>query len=317
VAAPRVPQFGRMMNPRRRTKAASRRTTGPRRPSVFDRRQLGTRGSAPDEIRVSATLPFEQMIMGPQVRRADKEIAPAAQFLHLTHKEHAMDEARTRTVRAQLMRDPHGALALLNQDLAQSRGKDPDVFYLIGVSHFRLKGFASAERAFRTSLSLNPHNAAVVYYLGLTAERQGRIGDAISYYRGATAIDPQLKPAWDKLRSLDRTARPDIRPGQRDVPASPLQRDSSLMLPNTDEEFRDFERRINRRKEIETKAEYAAQLKGLPGWAKLLVLVVVIFIAWTLYSGFTAGTGNSLQKDQDQACQFAKEHGTVLPPFCK
>jgi hypothetical protein len=51
-----------------------------------------------------------------------------------------------------------------------------------------------------------------------------------------------------------------------------------LMLPRTDAEFEDFELRARRRAIITARAENAAQIAALPGWAKVIVAAIVLLI---------------------------------------
>ena len=53
---------------------------------------------------------------------------------------------------------------------------------------------------------------------------------------------------------------------------------SELTLPETEEDFRDYERRRNRKAKIDARADYRAQLSGLPLWAKVLVGVIAAWI---------------------------------------
>jgi tetratricopeptide (TPR) repeat protein len=156
---------------------------------------------------------------------------------------------------------------------------DPDAWYLLGVTQFRLGDFKAAESAFRTSLSLDGRRASAVYYIGLSLERQGRTDEALTAYRHALSIDPNLAKARDKVRTLSGGRDTTHEAPHAAVPTvRPAARDSELILPETDAEFEEYERRIRRKSRIDTQADYDAQISGLPWWTKLLIAIVAIFI---------------------------------------
>jgi len=206
-----------------------------------------------------------------------------------------MDEVRKREVREQLSRDPRRALLMLTEVAASAGVQDPEVPYLVGVAHFRLGEFSSARSALSTAIAMKPQNPDAFYYLGLSAERQGRNEDAVKAYRTAASLNPGLRKAHEKLRHLDSQAEPDRR-SQRSTPfrspapprggsppppppPPPRPRESQLMLPNTEEEFADYERRRRRKETIDARVTNAAQISGLPGAAKVFLVIILILIA--------------------------------------
>jgi tetratricopeptide (TPR) repeat protein len=231
-----------------------------------------------------------------------------------------MDDVRKRDLRDRLSRDPKGVIAILTKEIRGGAGDDPEVAYLLGVAHFRLGNFPSAESAFRTAISLDSLNAGVFYYLGLSAERQGRNGDAVKAYRTAASLDPALSQAQDKLRKLDHPqATPAASSARHGSDRPGLPKDSSLVLPDTDEEFRDYERRTRRKERIDRRAKYIGRFMGLPWWGKVLmagsVVFTVIFVLIVLneMSDMRKRHQQFQKQFHEQGCEQARKQGINMP----
>jgi membrane protein YdbS with pleckstrin-like domain len=128
--------------------------------------------------------------------------------------------------------------------------------------------------------------------------------------------------AQDKLRKLDH---PQATPGARSVgPATDRARspkETSLLLPDTDEEFLDYERRTRRKERIDFRAKYVARIMGLPWWGVVLAASLFIFTAFlaldtldTFYNQKQQVT-NEMEGARTQMCQMADKQGVRLP-FC-
>jgi tetratricopeptide (TPR) repeat protein len=193
-----------------------------------------------------------------------------------------MDATRKASLQAQITSSPQAVIAALTPELA---GRDPDVGYLLGIAHYRLKQFVEAESALRGAVA-NGAGAEAFYYLGLCAERQGRIADAVQIYGKASALNPALTQAADKVAALAPGTGPSAHsrpPAPNNPPAHPpparnRPSTSELTLPETEEEFVDYERRRKRKAKIDARAQYSAELSGLPLWAKVLVGVIAAWI---------------------------------------
>ena len=209
-------------------------------------------------------------------------------------------------------RDPHGALAIL--DGVGSRGaRDAEVSYLRSVAHFRLGDFAAAEDHARNAVSLNTSHAAAFYYLGLSVERQGRLDEAFGAYRVVLALDPSHQKAREKLGAQGAPAAP--APARQQNPSR--QQATEFTLPTSDEEFEVYERTIRRKALIDARAEYNAQLRGMPGWVKVAMWIVSLMIlaifAWVIYGFIRVGGPPQPQGEMhQQVCEQAAQQGVEL-----
>ena len=229
-----------------------------------------------------------------------------------------MHDDRRAQVREHLSRDPRRALAILLRENSGQGGAED--FYLLGVAHFRLGEYPPAEDALRKAISLDSTRADTFYYLGLSLERQLRTNEATGAYRTAATLDPNLAKAQEKLRLLDPSfasgSAPRAAPSR---PARTIPKDSELILPETDEEFAEYEWRIRRKNMIDTRAGYSAQLGGLPGWTKALIWVVAAFILAVggsqVYSRLVSGRHGDEQINQirQAQCEAASRQGVDLP----
>lgn len=77
---------------------------------------------------------------------------------------------------------------------------------LAGRNYRKLEMFSEATTALDEALRLKPGNTDIVYEIGLIAEDQGKMEDAVTIYKEALTFDPLYKPA---LNALDRLASTD------------------------------------------------------------------------------------------------------------
>jgi hypothetical protein len=228
-----------------------------------------------------------------------------------------MDATRKASLQAQITSSPQAVISALTPELA---GRDPDVGYLLGIAHFRLKQFAEAESALRGAVA-NGAGAEAFYYLGLCAERQGRIADAVEIYRRASALNPALTKAAAKVAALapgtdppthNRTPAPNSPPAHP-PPARNRPHTSELTLPETEEDFVDYEWRRKRKAEIDARADYRAQISGLPLWAKVLVGVIVVWIIGGVIV-MELGGREGQQPDPRTPAPLSSDPPTLAPP---
>jgi len=66
----------------------------------------------------------------------------------------------------------------------------------LGISHFQLKEYRRAVRAFNKALKIDPQNTDALYSLGLCYHRLGKYDKAIQQYRRLRLVDRDL---GDKL----------------------------------------------------------------------------------------------------------------------
>ena len=228
-----------------------------------------------------------------------------------------MDDAQREYLADLIDDDAAQAVARITELIEESPIPDPGLHYMRGAALYRLEDFRAAQDDMQVAISLDATNANSFYYLGASLERQGNRDDAIVAYRTAWGLNPQLTKARQKIQLLDPTSieeRPSTQPDK--APASPLAQ-SSLMLPNTDPEFEDFERRVSRRELIETRVRNTAQIAGMPWWGKALTIVVALFIVAKFVDFGYSYVTRPDPKDEAhrQYCQMAAENHQT-PPGC-
>jgi tetratricopeptide (TPR) repeat protein len=69
----------------------------------------------------------------------------------------------------------------------------------LAVSNFQENRFEEAKSQFKQIVDRNPDDAASCYYLGLIAQSEGKLTDAIYYYQCALTADPSLDAARTML----------------------------------------------------------------------------------------------------------------------
>ncbi len=108
-------------------------------------------------------------------------------------------------------------------DLQVERPEDPALALNIGSSHYQMKDYAEAEKAFlAATLARDPGlRARALYNLGNTAYRQGRLEDAIGYYQATLDLAPDdqdakfnLEFVRDEIRRRHEEAQKEKRPPQ-------------------------------------------------------------------------------------------------------
>lgn len=185
----------------------------------------------------------------------------------------------------------HEALSILNKSIEQERAADPEILYLLGVAHFRLGDFSIAESDLRKAISLDPSRADAFYYLGLAAERQKHNGNALKAYQTALALNPTLEKAREKVDRL-RGVSTEATSNAVGLKTGAKQPESELVLPTTDAEFVEYERRRRKKEEIDQRAVRDAEVNlsheapevfsRLPWWYKVGAAAFAVFFAFIL-----------------------------------
>jgi tetratricopeptide (TPR) repeat protein len=233
----------------------------------------------------------------------------------------AVDQAMRRLAQ----RDPMGALDILASD-PEGTGS-ADWLFAACTAHVQLKHWDEVERLAQRTLALDPQHARAAYYLGVACERQGHTERAADAFQRAAAIDPRFREARAKLESYG-IAVPRPTPDALQAssvaspPTRPAPRDTELTLPANEDEWRAYETAIQRKKRIDAKADYSAQMRGLPWWAKILVVLVVAWIVVTFIqmrqsnAQFNDEFNNYKRDIQQQTCDIAKQANQNPPPGC-
>lgn len=73
----------------------------------------------------------------------------------------------------------------------------------LGISYFRIRRFADAEREFRIMLELQPSNDYAHFALGRCLEKQGKTGEARGHYKLARTLRPLSKSYREALEALE------------------------------------------------------------------------------------------------------------------
>ncbi|MEB3245490.1 MAG: tetratricopeptide repeat protein [Vampirovibrionales bacterium] len=93
--------------------------------------------------------------------------------------------------------DTSTILALLTP-LAKTT-ENPELHYLLGLQHERLKKNPEAIASYERCLSLDPRHALALYRLGTQMGMRGELQQALLYLKKAIQGDPQLVDAWFNL----------------------------------------------------------------------------------------------------------------------
>jgi len=82
-------------------------------------------------------------------------------------------------------------------DLQVEYPEDPEVALNLGSSHYQMRNFAEADRAFsRAALASDePLRQEALYNLGNSAFRQGRLEESVELYKAALELDPEDEDA--------------------------------------------------------------------------------------------------------------------------
>jgi len=116
----------------------------------------------------------------PARMNADAELTLAG-FLHM---EGRMDEARR-----------HYLLSI------EEQRDDPEPWADLGALEMDMGRFEPAERAFQEALKIQPEYGGALLGMGALREGQGRIQEALDFYRRAALANP--KDAWSRARILE------------------------------------------------------------------------------------------------------------------
>lgn len=112
-----------------------------------------------------------------------------------------MQAARRNSLRELINTDPSLVMQALIPE-TKSSAQDPDVWFLLGLSLFRLNHFDKASDCFQEGARLDPSNALTFYYIGLSAERLSLKDEAVEAYRQAIALKRDFVEAINKLHQL-------------------------------------------------------------------------------------------------------------------
>lgn len=222
------------------------------------------------------------------------------------------DRAAQLAAGARLVREQRFDEAMIvYRRLLQQHPEDEEVRAKLGVTLYRAGQFVEAEATFRhlaggrPIAEMKPAAAVHFYNLGLTLEAQGHAADAEKAFRSALRLRPDFPKAQDKLaRAINASPKPRAKRTQLEFPAN-------------EEEWVNYEADARRKALIDRKAQTDAEFRGLPAWAKLLMVIITVAIVATMGFVFVKGIGPSdIEKQQGkftrEQCDDAKAHGLIL-----
>jgi tetratricopeptide (TPR) repeat protein len=102
---------------------------------------------------------------------------------------------------------PDEAIAQFEQ-MAESNPLSFEAHAMIGDAHLAARRFDEAEAAYLRALEANPRDALLHNRLAVIYVETGRVEEARRRLLEALALDPDLKPARENLRHLDRLREP-------------------------------------------------------------------------------------------------------------
>jgi tetratricopeptide (TPR) repeat protein len=127
-----------------------------------------------------------------------------------------------------------------------------DALYQRGVTALEERRLDDARHAFKAVLDGRPGHANAMYRMGEIEHLQGHRPEAAWFYMKTLDIDPDHVSARAQLARLNPGESPggdgEATRGRR---ATPLHPASDFILPDTEEEFDSFERRLRRKRRIE------------------------------------------------------------------
>jgi pSer/pThr/pTyr-binding forkhead associated (FHA) protein len=233
-----------------------------------------------------------------------------------------------------------GAIQILSPYL-RANPRDIEAMHLLGIAYYESRHFADAESVYSTIWQLEPNDFRATFGMGISLQRLGRFDEAAQWLAATLRINPGFERAARRLRQLE-TARdpqpvkveregkeparstalsalqrgqPNERNDEGPARRPSLPRESSLVLPDTDEEFVDFERRARRKAIIEARANNVAQIAGIPWWGKLLIVIMVIFLLGGAVSTYSRSSEiwRDIENTKQEHCKSARSHGVELP----
>lgn len=197
--------------------------------------------------------------------------------------------------------------------------QDADAGLLVGTAHLRLKEYASAENAFREAVRIEPQNAQALYHVGLCAERQSRIDEAMGIYHRVLMVDPGFTAASVRLGAIPNlpAVKGDVGQNASQAAGTREQNRSQLWLPSMDE-APEFGRRLAAAKF----QEFIHSWRSVPRWyLAVAALVVIVLPALLVGSILLSGIFSNSQQDAERLsqCQFARDRvgEDNLPPGCE
>lgn len=105
-----------------------------------------------------------------------------------------------------------------------------DEYLRLGQEQLQQGNLQQAMDYFLSALQLQPDNAQVLFYIGLTHSKMGQAEEAIRYYRKSLELDPDAEGVWTNLgNKYDELKQYDL--------AEECYRKSSLIAPDNDDNY--------------------------------------------------------------------------------
>jgi len=200
--------------------------------------------------------------------------------------------------------DPRTVVEELQPDV-RSEQADPTALYLQGVAYYRLQEWPTARQLLKQAVTQKPAYPHAWYYLGLAAEQQGDVREAIAALRAAAAYRPSASLAplvQRKLSILD--------------PESETTAGAQLVRPrrrqSNDQARGIFTDPVAQWNVLPIALKAAMTLMGL------VVISFLVFVAWSMF-GPNGGLQQHRQQQEEiqemerQQCEYAAERGIELP----
>ena len=100
----------------------------------------------------------------------------------------------------------NGLHAQATVSLEKAKRREPrkaSIREALGISYFRIRRFADAEREFRVVLDLHPSDDYAHFALGRFLEKQGKSAEATGHYKLARTLRPENDSYREALDTLD------------------------------------------------------------------------------------------------------------------
>jgi tetratricopeptide (TPR) repeat protein len=236
------------------------------------------------------------------------------------------------------VKDNAGAIRILRPYLGD-HPRDIEAMHLLGMAYYESGYFADAESVYSTMLEQEPNDFRAMFGMGVSLERLGRLDEAEQWLTATLKANPSFDRASRRLEKLHaaRNAEPVkmLREAREPTyaPANPqrrasnggdeegpegrpsLGRASSLVLPDTEQDFIDYDRRTRRKAIIDARANNVAQIAGIPWWGKLLVVIIAILLLGAGVSTYSRSSEiwRDVENTKQEHCESARSHGIELP----